>query len=107
MGDRGDDKDDNTDMIRIRDFDFDSLLLSVIVSFSFVNTDLRDIFRSRFPNAEWILIETGQEECNKRINERKGHFYKGDARNMNSTKITTTIKSAENKGDADTTLTET
>jgi gluconate kinase len=52
--------------------------LSAIVSFSFVNTDLRDIFRERFPKAEWILIDTTEEECTKRINEREGHFYKGD-----------------------------
>mmetsp|Transcript_68056 Transcript_68056/g.76197 ORF Transcript_68056/g.76197 Transcript_68056/m.76197 type:complete len:245 (+) Transcript_68056:69-803(+) len=51
--------------------------LSVIISFSFVNTDLRDIFRYRFPNAEWILIDTSEEECTKRIHEREGHFYKG------------------------------
>ena len=50
---------------------------SAIISFSFVNTDLRDIFRSRFPSAEWILIDTTEEECTKRINEREGHFYKG------------------------------
>ena len=52
--------------------------LSAIISFSFVNTDLRDIFRERFPKAEWILIDTTEEECTKRINEREGHFYKGD-----------------------------
>ncbi len=49
-----------------------------IISFSFVNTDLRDIFRERFPSAEWILIDTSEEECTKRINEREGHFYKGE-----------------------------
>lgn len=52
--------------------------LCAIVSFSFVNTDLRDIFRSRFPNSEWVLIDTTEEECTKRINEREGHFYKGE-----------------------------
>eukprot|EP00536_Pseudo-nitzschia_multiseries_P007970 jgi/Psemu1/196805/e_gw1.193.16.1 len=52
--------------------------ITTIISFSFVNTDLRDIFRSRFPKAEWILIDTSEEECTKRINEREGHFYKGE-----------------------------
>lgn len=52
--------------------------ICAIISFSFVNTDLRDIFRARFPSAEWILIDTTQEECTKRINEREGHFYKGE-----------------------------
>lgn len=49
-----------------------------IVSFSFVNTDLRDVFRSRFPNAKWILVDTDENEATKRINERKDHFYKGE-----------------------------
>ena len=52
--------------------------ICAIISFSFVNTDLRYIFRERFPSAEWILIDTSEEECTKRINEREGHFYKGE-----------------------------
>mmetsp|Transcript_26978 Transcript_26978/g.59303 ORF Transcript_26978/g.59303 Transcript_26978/m.59303 type:complete len:244 (-) Transcript_26978:1303-2034(-) len=52
--------------------------INVIISFSFVNTDLREIFMSRFPEAEWVLIDTSEEECTKRINEREGHFYKGE-----------------------------
>jgi gluconate kinase len=52
--------------------------ICAIISFSFVNTDLREIFRERFPHAEWILIDTNEEECTKRINEREGHFYKGE-----------------------------
>ena len=50
---------------------------SSIISFSFVNTDLRDIFRSRFPNAAWVLIDTDDAEATRRINEREDHFYKG------------------------------
>lgn len=50
-------------------------LISVI-SFSFVNTDLRDVFRSRFPEAEWILVDTSPEEANRRIQQREDHFYK-------------------------------
>lgn len=52
--------------------------MAVVISFSFVNTDLRDIFRSRFPRAKWILIDTSDEEATKRISEREGHFYKGE-----------------------------
>lgn len=52
--------------------------ITAIISFSFVNTDLRDIFISRFPKAEWILIDTNEDECTKRISEREGHFYKGE-----------------------------
>jgi hypothetical protein len=49
-----------------------------IVSFSFVNTDLRDVFRKRFPKARWILIDTNEEEATNRINQRRGHFYTGE-----------------------------
>jgi gluconate kinase len=48
-----------------------------VVSFSFVNTDLRDVFRSRFQNALWALVNTTHDEANKRIAERQGHFYQG------------------------------
>jgi len=51
--------------------------LACILSFSFVNTDLRDIFRFRFPCAVWALVSISEEEANKRIAERAGHFYKG------------------------------
>ena len=54
-----------------------------IVSFSFVNTDLRDVYRSSFPNASWVLIDTTEKEATKRINEREDHFYKGDMSNDN------------------------
>ena len=54
-----------------------SSLSSSIISFSFVNTDLRDTFRSRFPTAIWVLIDTDDEEATKRINLRQDHFYKG------------------------------
>ena len=51
--------------------------LGAIVSFSFVNTDLRDVFRSRFPHAVWVLIDTTEDEATRRVNLRQGHFYKG------------------------------
>jgi gluconate kinase len=51
--------------------------ISVIVSFSFVNTDLREVYRSRFPTAIWALVDTTEEEATVRINQREGHFYKG------------------------------
>mmetsp|Transcript_2219 Transcript_2219/g.4095 ORF Transcript_2219/g.4095 Transcript_2219/m.4095 type:complete len:198 (+) Transcript_2219:196-789(+) len=49
----------------------------VIVSFSFVNTDLRDIFKGRFPNSQWFLVDTSVEEAQNRIRQRENHFYKG------------------------------
>ncbi len=51
--------------------------VTAIISFSFVNTDLRDIFRSRFPHAKWVLVDTEEEEAQRRIEIRQGHFYKG------------------------------
>ena len=71
--------------------------ICAIISFSFVNTDLRDIFRSRFPSAEWILMDTSEEECTKRINEREGHFYKGEI----STEDTASETSDGSPGDVD------
>jgi gluconate kinase len=50
--------------------------LAAVVSFSFVNTDLRDAFRSRFPHAKWVLVDTTDEEATNRVNMREGHFYK-------------------------------
>jgi gluconate kinase len=55
----------------------DTRLLAGVVSFSFVNNDLRDVFRSRFPFATWVLIDTPDEEAKLRIEQRKGHFYQG------------------------------
>ena len=51
--------------------------LGALVSFSFVNTDLRDIFRERFPTAVWILVDTSEKEASLRISQREGHFYGG------------------------------
>jgi len=48
-----------------------------IVSFSFVNDDLREIYRSRFPSAKWVLVDTNEEEAQRRVDAREGHFYKG------------------------------
>ena len=48
-----------------------------VVSFSFVNTDLRDIFRERFPAAHWYLMDTSEQDAADRILQREGHFYKG------------------------------
>lgn len=50
-----------------------------IISFSFVNEDLRDFFRDRFPDSNWILVHTSEDEAQRRIEQRQGHFYKGKA----------------------------
>jgi Gluconate kinase len=50
----------------------------VIISFSFVNSDLREIFKGRFPSAKWFLVDTSIEEARNRIQQRENHFYKGE-----------------------------
>ena len=52
---------------------------AVVVSFSFVNDDLRDVFRARFPRARWLLVDTAPAEASRRVAAREGHFYAGDA----------------------------
>lgn len=49
----------------------------LVVSFSFVNQDLRVHFRQHFPSAHWILIDTTEEEAQRRMAQRTDHFYKG------------------------------
>lgn len=53
-----------------------------IVSFSFVNTDLRTTFRSTFPHAKWILVDTTKRMSEGRIEAREGHFYKNASQNI-------------------------
>ena len=52
--------------------------LATIISFSFVNSDLRDVFRGRFPHAKWMLVDTSENVATRRINMRQGHFYTGE-----------------------------
>ena len=46
-----------------------------VVSFSFVNVDLRDSFRARFPEATWALVDASDALAGERISQRDGHFY--------------------------------
>ncbi len=46
-----------------------------VVSFSFVNIDLRDSFRARFPEATWALVDASDALAGERISQRDGHFY--------------------------------
>jgi gluconate kinase len=48
-----------------------------LVSFSFVNVDLRDKFREGFPDSTWILLNTSESIAEERMKQRKDHFYKG------------------------------
>lgn len=54
----------------------------VLISFSFVNQDLREIFRAEFPEARWILVDTPEKEAERRIECRQGHFYNGAPRTV-------------------------
>jgi gluconate kinase len=54
---------------------------ATIVTFSFVNPDLRKTFRNRFPKSKWLLIDTSDVEAGNRIQQRTGHFYKGKTSN--------------------------
>ena len=46
-----------------------------VVSFSFVNEELRDSFRARFPEATWALVDASDALAGERIASRDGHFY--------------------------------
>ena len=54
--------------------------MTAIVSYSFVKTDLRDIYRARFPHAVWALVDTAEKEATDRVKQREGHLFKGALR---------------------------
>jgi len=70
--------------------------LLAVISFSFVNQDLREIYRKRFPQTQWIFVDTSEVEAGERIKQREGHFYKG---NGGSEKDSTATKSKSKKDD--------
>jgi gluconate kinase len=76
-----------------------SVNVATIVSFSFVNTDLRDIYRSRFPDSSWVLIDTTEDESTRRINAREDHFYKGDTSSDETSD--SDLKSVEDEEDSE------
>ena len=47
----------------------------LLVTFSFVNIDMRIIYRNFFPNSKWVLVDTDESEASQRIKLRKDHFY--------------------------------
>jgi len=63
--------------------------LFTIISFSFVNTDLRDYFRLRFPHAKWALVDVSNTTAQERIEQREGHFYKGAPKGSSTCNIKT------------------
>lgn len=73
-----------------------------IISFSFVNTDMRVEFRKRFPHSEWILVDTSKDLAEERILSREDHFYKGSGGTQNNdVKDDPTTKSTESSDAAD------
>jgi len=65
------------DKVKRKDTTCTKAAIEVLISFSFVNTDLRDVFQERFPNAYWNLIDVKEDVAQDRILQRQGHFYKG------------------------------
>jgi len=49
---------------------------SCLVSFSFTNDDMRQIFKRRFHRSKWLLLQTPSTIADTRISQRDGHFYK-------------------------------
>jgi len=76
-------------------------LTNVMITFSFVNTDLREVFQEHFPdNLKWLLFNTNDALSAKRIAAREGHFYKqtekkSDEWNFAPVKIDHTILNGE------------
>mmetsp|Transcript_17649 Transcript_17649/g.28889 ORF Transcript_17649/g.28889 Transcript_17649/m.28889 type:complete len:217 (-) Transcript_17649:400-1050(-) len=73
----------------------DNKALIPIISFSFVNTDMRVEFRKRFPHSEWILVDTSMEVAEERILSREDHFYKGSGDIQNEEEGDSTRKTIE------------
>ena len=57
----------------------------LLVSFSFVNEDLRIYFRQFFPHGRWILLDTKENMAKERIDKREGHFYKNQTEQTEQT----------------------
>ena len=70
---------------------------AAVISFSFVNEDLRDNFRKRFPESQWVLIQTAEDEAQRRIAQREGHFYKGKAATVVRDELFSSDDSRNNK----------
>ena len=47
-----------------------------VVSFSFVNDDLRDSFRERFPDATWALVDASDAFAGERIVARRDALFR-------------------------------
>ena len=76
--------------------------LVVIISFSFVNTDMRVEFRNRFPHSEWILVDTSKDVAEERIVSREDHFYKGSGGTADAKNDQEEINTNKTKEDSDT-----
>jgi thymidylate kinase len=79
----------------------DQLPLVIVVSFSFVNDDLRIHFRNQFPNSHWILIHTSEVEAQRRIQQRSNHFYKGKPPNRPSDSNDESVQQQSNTSSGD------
>jgi gluconate kinase len=68
---------------------------SCLVTFSFVNDDTREVFRRRFPGAKWLLLDVPNAAAEERINARRGHFYKGGPKAIDSKPIASDDNTSE------------
>ena len=84
----------------------DNKTLVTIISFSFVNTDMRVEFRKRFPDAVWILVDTSMEVAEERILSREDHFYKGSGGIQNEEEGDSTTKTIESSNTDDENISE-
>ena len=75
--------------------------VATIISFSFVNTHLRDTFRGYFPQTKWVLMDTNEGEAKRRIDMREGHFYKGKVSKNDESKPSSSEEVETEKLDTD------
>ena len=76
----------------------EALRPACIISFSFVNVDLREVFRVRFPQAIWMLMDVNDSTAKIRIDQREGHFYKGAPAGEGSSSATGSSNSSLKEG---------
>jgi len=66
-----------------------------VVSFSFVNEDLRAAWRAHFPQAAWCLVDTSAASADIRIAQREGHFYNVEGAGADPTAASKIVSVAE------------
>ena len=86
-------------MDKVKRKDTTKAAIEVLISFSFVNTDLREVFQERFPNAHWNLVHVKEDVAQDRILQRQGHFYKGEQTSVKESSSVEENASSDNDAD--------